>query len=129
MYRVDGVGMPPPPAAVPSVTAAADRRVGPVDVEALRRELMVSQVELAKLLHVSKRTVLRWEAGAPQTGAAALLLRALRSAVDAAPRDWRLPVVKVDGRPLTSRVWVGLAPKKPLQVWSRLFELAAVLEG
>lgn len=95
-----------------------------VDVEALRRELMVSQVELAKLLQVSKRTVIRWEAGAPQTGPAALLLRVLRDAVTAAPKDWRLPVLRVDGRAVTSRWWVDRAASRPVEVWSQLFALA-----
>lgn len=58
----------------------ARRSFGMVNVYRLRGRLGVSQDRLALLLMISKRTVVRWEAGEVQTGPSAFLLFALELA-------------------------------------------------
>lgn len=54
--------------------------VGEVDVFRLRERIGATQASLARALHVSKRSVTRWESGERQAGAAALLVFALELA-------------------------------------------------
>jgi DNA-binding XRE family transcriptional regulator len=91
---------------------------GGVQVKAMRERLGLSQRELAKLLQVSKRTVIRLDAGGEQSGPVALLLRAL----DCATASGRKHALVWRGRDLLHpRRWVK---RDSLELWSALFGLA-----
>jgi len=58
---------------------AKHRLLSPAEIRALRRDLSLTQTELAHLLRLGANTVSRWEAGRNvQTGAMDVLLRLLR---------------------------------------------------
>jgi len=67
------------------------RRMGRLDVRALRGALGLSRSELGRFLGVSEATIVRWESNAAVTepkGLQAVLLRAIEDAVaNSSPRD------------------------------------------
>jgi DNA-binding transcriptional regulator YiaG len=96
-----------------------------LDVAAIRAATGLSMVEFAALLCVSKRTVVRWEAGAPVAGPAALLLHVLlaaqRNNVGGEQHPHAKPSLRFEGRELYPRRW---ARRDPVEVWGRLFAVA-----
>lgn len=112
----------PARAPVPRGTVDADRRAP--QAARLRSLLGLSQADFARLLYISKRTVVRLEkpGGVETTGPVLLLLEVLDAAVGKRPVSWQCELVLPSGQKVYPRRWLE---HDPVIVWAELFAMAS----